>query len=157
MAEQSVDELQKQLTEYREQLEIVDAALKENPDNSEFLEVKSNLLDVLEVTEDLLKLKKETSEVDANYQEQFRENQKIAQRRGLFVGKEMQARYSADGKFYKAKSTFLSSRLLIHSQSLLSQKKGSVSRFSSMALRILSVPIIFRYIDSIWCTLMCLI
>jgi survival-of-motor-neuron-related-splicing factor 30 len=90
----TVEELQQQINDYEEQLAVVDAALAQDPDQPEFLEVKTNLVDVLNVTKDLLRLKKETAPpiVYDNIQE-------IASRWGFFVGMKCEARWSEDNQW----------------------------------------------------------
>eukprot|EP01128_Nolandella_sp_AFSM9_P002675 TRINITY_DN13055_c0_g1_i1.p1 TRINITY_DN13055_c0_g1~~TRINITY_DN13055_c0_g1_i1.p1 ORF type:complete len:309 (+),score=91.96 TRINITY_DN13055_c0_g1_i1:38-928(+) len=109
MATQSVEELQKQLDEYTEQLEIVDAALKEDPESADFLSVKENLLDVLKVTKELLSLQEASAQAEKQ-KEKFEDIQTVATAKGYFVGKEIEAKYKADGKYYKAKITSISEK-----------------------------------------------
>lgn len=54
MSESSVAELEEQVTGYREQLADIDAALAADAENEELLAVKSQLVDVLQLTTDLL-------------------------------------------------------------------------------------------------------
>jgi len=94
--EQTVEELEKQIEEYKSQLEIVNAALKEEPDSEEFSGVRKSLLDVLKITHDLLFLKRETQDTP-----KYEDIQEIATKRGVYIGMQCEALWG-DGKWYKA-------------------------------------------------------
>jgi survival-of-motor-neuron-related-splicing factor 30 len=55
--EETAAELQQKLSEYREQLREVEGLLDAEPGNEEYLQIKNDLVDVIDLTEDLLKLK----------------------------------------------------------------------------------------------------
>jgi len=93
--EQTVEELEKQIEEYKSQLEIVNAALKEEPDSEEFSGVRKSLQDVLKITHDLLFLKRETQAP------KYEDIQEIATKRGVYIGMQCEALWG-DGKWYKA-------------------------------------------------------
>jgi hypothetical protein len=103
--EETAAELRGKVAEYNNQLAEVDALLEAEPDNSEYLQIKTDLLDVIALTKDLLKIKEAeesastpvktlpfipptTSSVHANF---------------FAVGTICEGRYSADGQWYKAK------------------------------------------------------
>lgn len=56
---QSIEDLEKQLTEYNAQLEMVEGAIRDDPTSTEFGEIKKNLIDVMKSTKELLLMKKE--------------------------------------------------------------------------------------------------
>lgn len=104
--EETAAELRAKIVEYNGQLAEVDALLEAEPGNSEYLQIKSDLVDVITLTKDLLKLKESeeaaaapppkslpyipptTPTVHANF---------------FAVGTICEGRYSADGQWYKAK------------------------------------------------------
>jgi len=55
------EQLEQKLTNYKEKFQQVEVALKQAPDNEGLLKVKEDLLDVIHLTEDLLKLRKKDS------------------------------------------------------------------------------------------------
>jgi survival-of-motor-neuron-related-splicing factor 30 len=103
---QSIEDLQKQLREYNAQLDEVNEALQEEPDNEELLEVKKNLVDVIKMTQDLLDLRKQVIEKNKTQDEDTDEKAKIFQdialRKGFYVGMPAEAKWS-DGQWYPAK------------------------------------------------------
>jgi len=100
MSEPTVENLTKQLEDYESQLVIVENALAEDPTQVEFQTVKTNLVDVIKITKDLLAIK-----VEAESEAQLYPNiHEIATTRGIFVGMQVEA-YWQDGNWYKATVT----------------------------------------------------
>eukprot|EP01126_Amoeba_proteus_P063450 TRINITY_DN8748_c0_g2_i10.p1 TRINITY_DN8748_c0_g2~~TRINITY_DN8748_c0_g2_i10.p1 ORF type:complete len:269 (+),score=52.73 TRINITY_DN8748_c0_g2_i10:95-901(+) len=97
MTELTIEELQKQIVDYEIQLEVVNGALVHDPSQPEFLEVKKNLVGVLNVTKDLLKLKKETAPPVL-----YDNIQEIATAKGFYVGMKCEALWNEDKRWYKA-------------------------------------------------------
>jgi len=93
--EQTVQELERQVQDYKNKLDVVNAALKEEPNSDEYLTLKRTLLDVLKVTKDLLVLKREA---DAPKYENI---QDIAATRGIYIGMQCEAMWT-DQQWYKA-------------------------------------------------------
>lgn len=91
MSELTLEELQQQITEYEEQLAQVNQALAEDPKQPEYIEVKKSLVDVLIVTKDLCRLKKEAAPAQV-----FENIQEIAAKRGYYVGMKCEAKWSED-------------------------------------------------------------
>ena len=54
--DQSVEELQAKLAVYREQLSQVEELLQGNPDNDQLLKIKGDLVEVIAITADLVRL-----------------------------------------------------------------------------------------------------
>eukprot|EP01126_Amoeba_proteus_P018464 TRINITY_DN1941_c0_g1_i1.p1 TRINITY_DN1941_c0_g1~~TRINITY_DN1941_c0_g1_i1.p1 ORF type:complete len:242 (-),score=41.11 TRINITY_DN1941_c0_g1_i1:32-757(-) len=97
MTDLTIEELQKQIRDYEVQLEVVNGALAQDPNQPEFLEVKKNLVGVLNVTKDLLKLKKETAPPVV-----YNDIQEVATEKGFYVGMKCEALWSEDNRWYKA-------------------------------------------------------
>jgi survival-of-motor-neuron-related-splicing factor 30 len=105
--EETVAELRAKLTEYNGQLAEVDALLAAEPGNSEYLQIKTDLVDVITLTKDLLKLK-EAEEAAASPPTKglpFIPPPTAPNAHANFfsVGTICEGRYSADGVWYKAK------------------------------------------------------
>eukprot|EP01123_Difflugia_compressa_P014993 TRINITY_DN8201_c0_g1_i1.p1 TRINITY_DN8201_c0_g1~~TRINITY_DN8201_c0_g1_i1.p1 ORF type:complete len:274 (-),score=61.55 TRINITY_DN8201_c0_g1_i1:254-1075(-) len=91
----SVEELEKNLTDYKAQLDLVNGALRDDPESEEFLALRKQLIDALKMTKDLLLLKKEAQAP------RYENIQEIAATRGIYIGMQCEALWS-DGKWYKA-------------------------------------------------------
>ncbi|PRP79238.1 survival of motor neuron-related-splicing factor 30-like [Planoprotostelium fungivorum] len=59
----SIEELQSALNTYNDQFAQISAALKEHPDNADLLKVKGDLVEVINLTESLLKAKRKPTNV----------------------------------------------------------------------------------------------
>jgi len=91
-------EIQKQIAEYQSQLDVVESALVEDPNQPEFVAVRNGLLDVLTITKDLLQLKKETEVQIPTYHNLV----EVANSRGIYVGMKCEAIWNEDKNWYKA-------------------------------------------------------
>jgi len=101
--EPTIENLTKQLEDYESQLSIVENALKEDHTQVEFQQVKSNLIDVIKITRDLLDIKVESEA--AKYQRPTYPNiHEVATSRGIFVGMQVEALWE-DGEWYKGTVT----------------------------------------------------
>jgi len=110
--EESVESLRKKLGEYIGQLQDIDAILKADPGNQECIQLKRDLDEVITLTKDLLKLKIEESKSAST---QLPTSPKLAHSSShlsassaaspsfFAVGTICEAKYSADGVWYKAK------------------------------------------------------
>lgn len=92
----SIEELKANLVNYREQLRHVESLLAADPRNAEYEEVRRGLLEVIELTEDLLP---SDQLVDANH---GLERHSDASDQRFPVGTKVQAVWSADGEWYNA-------------------------------------------------------
>ncbi|XP_070534964.1 survival of motor neuron-related-splicing factor 30-like [Ptychodera flava] len=90
MAEDLVGNLQT----YTAQLQQVEAALTNDPENEELLKLKTDLQEVIQLTEDLLAAKPSVSEVN--------DDESTTSRPAWHVGDTCQAVYSIDGLYYNA-------------------------------------------------------
>jgi len=121
MEEESVEELSQKLDVFNEQLQQVVAALEEDPGNAEYLQLQTDLQDVIKLTKDVLKLKKDelkasfsssTSSLSISPAEAPISPQvplvpapvtTISSSPSFFsIGTVCEARYSVDGTWYKA-------------------------------------------------------
>jgi len=102
--EPTIENLTKQLQDYESQLAIVETALNEDPTQEEFRQVKSNLVDVIKITKDLLEIKKEA---EAQNKPTYPNIHEVATARGIFVGMQVEAVWE-DGGWYKASVTSIS-------------------------------------------------
>lgn len=125
--EETAAELREKLDEYRQQLKDVEELLAVEPTNEEYLQIKSDLVDVISLTDDLLKLKEEEEAVSAaasatsphTVQPSSPPDAAAVPKKGLpftpitpaapnshpnffAVGTVCEARYSEDGVWYKA-------------------------------------------------------
>jgi len=94
-----METLTKQLEDYESQLSVVDSALKEDPSQVEFQSVRTNLIDVIKITKDLLQIKKEAE--SSNDRPTYPNIHEIATARGIFVGMQVEALWE-DENWYKA-------------------------------------------------------
>lgn len=92
----SIEELKANLVNYREQLRHVEGLLATDPRNAEYEEVRRGLLEVIELTEDLLP---SDQLADANH---GLERHSDASDERFPVGTKVQAVWSADGEWYNA-------------------------------------------------------
>lgn len=104
MEEESIYDLRTKLAEYHQQLVDVNGLLEAEPRNDEYIQIKKDLVDVISLTEDLVKLKEAeeetisppaytssvtaTSTLPANF---------------FSVGTICEAKFSEDGVWYKAR------------------------------------------------------
>jgi len=102
--EPTIESLTKQLEEYESQLAIVESALEEDPTQTEFLQVQANLVDMINITQDCLQLKKET---DLQNKTTYPNINEIATSRGIYVGMPVEAMWE-DSAWYKGSVTTLS-------------------------------------------------
>lgn len=109
MSEHTAEELKQQIKEYEEQLELINSALADDPNQPEFIEVKKNLVDVLNVTRDLLKLKSENGPAVV-----YDNIQEIATKRGFYVGMRCEARWGEDKQWYFSSVCSLTSQVQRH-------------------------------------------
>ncbi|KAI5060437.1 hypothetical protein GOP47_0024857 [Adiantum capillus-veneris] len=95
----SIEELKANLVNYREQLRHVEGLLDADPHNAEYEEVRRGLLEVIELTEDLLP----TDELDARHGLKKQGATTDRQDSDRFpVGTKVQAVWSGDGEWYNA-------------------------------------------------------
>ncbi|MCO5580216.1 hypothetical protein L7F22_034082 [Adiantum nelumboides] len=96
----SIEELKANLLNYREQLQHVEGLLAGDPRNAEYEEVRRGLLEVIELTEDLLP----SDELDANHELKRRSgaNNERPDSERFSVGTKVQAVWSGDGEWYNA-------------------------------------------------------
>eukprot|EP01125_Pyxidicula_operculata_P001782 TRINITY_DN11620_c0_g1_i1.p1 TRINITY_DN11620_c0_g1~~TRINITY_DN11620_c0_g1_i1.p1 ORF type:complete len:272 (+),score=63.96 TRINITY_DN11620_c0_g1_i1:32-847(+) len=102
MEESTIEELEKQIEEYESQLSMINAALKEDPDSEEFRTIKKDMIEVLNITKDMLQIKKESNKP------KFNNIQDVAAEKGIYVGYKCEAKWSMDGQWYKAVVTGIS-------------------------------------------------
>ncbi|RKP16806.1 hypothetical protein ROZALSC1DRAFT_31336 [Rozella allomycis CSF55] len=88
--------MEEDLKNYEYQLDQVSKSLELDPDNAELLDLKTSLLQVIELTKQLL-----PSAPKENSSSVPRENKKI-KNADFKVGDIIEARYSADGRWYEA-------------------------------------------------------
>jgi hypothetical protein len=93
------------LEEYESQLELVQNALIEDPNQVEFQQVKTNLIDVIKITNDLLAIKMES--IEQNSRPNYSNIHEIATSRGIYVGMQVEAKWE-DGEWYKGLVTAIS-------------------------------------------------
>lgn len=105
MEDESVESLREKLGQYIEQLRDVEEMLKDDPKNSEYLQIKKDLDDVITLTKDLLKLKIEELRGSSPPHSKAAPPPPLnLTSPGFFaVGTVCEAKYSADGVWYKAK------------------------------------------------------
>jgi len=110
---ESAAELKQKLDEYRQQLQEVDELLAAEPKNEEYLQIKTDLLDVITLTEDLYSLKEAEESASAPAIPQPANPPAPAVKVGpvtsglvpptfFAVGTTCEAKFSADGVWYKA-------------------------------------------------------
>jgi len=105
--EPTVESLKIQLADYETQLSVVESALKEDPNQDEFLTIKADLIGVIKITKDLLELQTETERSSSKIT--YPNINEIATSRGIYVGMQVEALWDEDGKWYKATVTSLTS------------------------------------------------
>jgi survival-of-motor-neuron-related-splicing factor 30 len=112
MADETVESLREKLGQYFEQLQSVEDILKEDPRNEEYLQIKKDLDEVITLTKDLLKLKIEEKRASSSSSASspklaspaIAPNLSLSSSPSFFaVGTICEAKYSADGSWYKAK------------------------------------------------------
>ena len=100
-------ELRAKVAEYNNQVAEVDALLEAEPGNSEYLQIKTDLVDVISLTKDLLKLKElEEASTTPARSSSFAPPPSTTQHphaNFFAVGTICEGRYSEDGQWYKAK------------------------------------------------------
>jgi len=101
MEHATVDEIQKQIKEYESQLEVVENALADDPNQPEFVSVRNGILEVLTITRDLLALKTDTPDVNKN-SNNYPNIVEIANGKGIYVGMKCEAIWETDKNWYKA-------------------------------------------------------
>jgi len=123
MEEESVVELTQKLSQFYEQLQQVVALLEEEPDNVEYLQIQTDLRDIIKLTKDVLKLKQDeargasstTTSSTSSYTTPPEASPPIqaslvaapvttfSSSPSFFsIGTVCEARYSVDGTWYKA-------------------------------------------------------
>jgi len=114
----SVEEIESQLSIYKEQFSAVESALRQEPGNDALLKVKGDLFEVINLTEDLLKLRKKALPITVSVIEDFEEppppppsnyssnNNSVVSapipESPLRPGIKCMAKYSVDGLWYEA-------------------------------------------------------
>lgn len=101
--EESIEDLRAKLAEYHQQLVDVNGLLEGEPRNEEYIQIKKDLVDVISLTEDLVKLK-ETEETVSPPQKSYAPGPTSTLPANFFsVGTICEAKFSQDGIWYKAK------------------------------------------------------
>jgi len=109
-----VGSLREKLGQYIEQLQTIEDVLRDDPRNEEYIQIKKDLDEVITLTKDLLKLKIEESKAGSNSHHSasspkasfpIAPHLSTASSSPTFfsVGTICEAKYSADGVWYKAK------------------------------------------------------
>jgi len=117
MDEESIEELREKLDQFNEQLQQVQALLEEEPDNEEYSQIQSDLLDVVKLTKDVLKLRQEEARSAPTSNSSSHTSPPSTKVEALVhapvttlssspsffsIGTVCEARYSVDGTWYKA-------------------------------------------------------
>lgn len=113
MADLTPEQLEQQIAEFAEQLASVEFALRADPTNSELLDAKKSLDEVLKELHDIQELrkkieKKETTTNNNNTapsSEKLKAVQDAAASKGIYVGMLCEALYSGDSQWYNARVT----------------------------------------------------
>ncbi len=113
-------DIETQLQTYKEQFQAVEQALKQEPENESLLKLKADLIDVINLTEDLLKIKRTSvKEISKESKEISTSSPTVAKKAQVgggtvaasashnkesqfSVGDKCRARYSEDGLWYEA-------------------------------------------------------
>jgi survival of motor neuron-related-splicing factor 30 len=117
MEEESIEELTLKLSEFNEQLQQVNALLKEDPGNEEYLQIRSDLNDIIKLTKDVLKIKHEEQKTSPTSTSTSHTTSSppqtslvaapvttLSSSPSFFsIGTVCESRYSVDGTWYKAK------------------------------------------------------
>ncbi|KAH7431802.1 hypothetical protein KP509_08G067100 [Ceratopteris richardii] len=93
----SIEELKSNLVNYRQQLRQVESLLAADPHNSEYEEIRRGLLEVIELTRDLL-----PSGEDSDAEDGFDSRSNREDSDKFSVGAKVQAVWSGDGEWYNA-------------------------------------------------------
>jgi len=113
MADLTSEQLEQQIAEFAEQLASVEFALRADPSNSELLDAKKSLDEVLKELHDIQELKKKIDKKDkptnnnntAPSNGKLKAVQDAAASKGIYVGMLCEALYPADSQWYNARVT----------------------------------------------------
>jgi survival-of-motor-neuron-related-splicing factor 30 len=110
MADLTPEQLEQQIAEFSEQLADVENALRADPTNSELLDAKKSLGDVLKELHDIQELSKKIEKKDtttnnnnSSSSAKVKAVQEAAAAKGIYVGMLCEAIYSGDGQWYNAR------------------------------------------------------
>jgi survival-of-motor-neuron-related-splicing factor 30 len=104
MDESSLETLEEQLTLYKDQFQQVEVAIKAAPTDDSLVKLKSDLLDVINLTQDLIKLKKSSAVKELDKGSTHLSNVTRKSSSSMYpVGTTIMARYHEDGLWYEAK------------------------------------------------------
>jgi survival-of-motor-neuron-related-splicing factor 30 len=103
--DESVPELRAKIADYNSKLAEVDDLLQAEPGNSEYLQIRTDLVDVITLTKDLLKMKEAEEAATPAKALPFIPPSTTPNAHANFfaIGTICEAKYSADGVWYKAK------------------------------------------------------
>jgi survival-of-motor-neuron-related-splicing factor 30 len=110
MADLTPEQLEQQIAEFSDQLADVENALRADPTNSELLDAKKSLGDVLKELHDIQELSKKIEKKDtatnnnnSSSSAKVKAVQEAAAAKGIYVGMLCEAIYSGDGQWYNAR------------------------------------------------------
>ncbi|PVD31943.1 hypothetical protein C0Q70_07369 [Pomacea canaliculata] len=96
------EELQENLKTYKLQLQQVEASLTTDPENSDLLKLKNDLLEVINLTQELISGHRDTSAVSGDQEEFTDETSTEQPQYSWSVGDRCLAMFSDDGQYYEA-------------------------------------------------------
>eukprot|EP00965_Chrysotila_dentata_P198869 6179057-Pleurochrysis_carterae.AAC.1 len=88
-------DMEEKLAAYRQQLAQVEAAIAQDPDNAEWVKLRQDLLEVIDLTSELAQVKASSAAAASSTE--------TREARTYVVGEKCQAMYEMDGQWYNAK------------------------------------------------------